>query len=100
MMARKPARVPIHPGEILREEFMQPLSLSINALARALHVQPMRISEIVNERRGISADSALRLARYFGNSAEFWLNMQAAYELDLASQNADKIAREVQPRVA
>lgn len=77
----------IHPGEILREEFMVPLEISINRLARDLHAPPNRISEIVNERRGISADTALRLARYFGNSPQFWINLQTAYDLELAGRN-------------
>jgi len=80
----------IHPGEILREEFMVPLEISINRLARDLHAPPNRISEIVNERRGISADTALRLARYFGNSPQFWLNLQTAYDLELAGRNVGR----------
>ena len=72
---------PIHPGEILREEFMKPRGLSQNALARALHVPPRRINEIVLEKRGITADTALRLARYFGTSAEMWTGLQADYDL-------------------
>src|SRR5580658_5603155 len=75
---------PIHPGEILREEFMKPLGLSQNALARALRVPPRRINEIVLEKRGVSADTALRLARYFGTSAEMWTGLQADYDLRLA----------------
>ncbi|GEM_PF-268485 len=72
---------PIHPGEILREEFMKPRALSQNALARALNVPPRRINEIVLEKRGITADTALRLARYFGTSAELWTGLQADYDL-------------------
>ncbi len=75
---------PIHPGEILREEFMRPLGLSSNALARALGVTPARVNEIVRERRSISADTALRLARYFGTDAQSWLNLQQRYEIELA----------------
>lgn len=71
---------PIHPGEVLREEFMLPLGLSSNALARALGVTAARISEIVREERGITADTALRLARYFGTSEDLWLNLQRRYE--------------------
>ena len=74
---------PIHPGEILREEFMKPRGLSQNALARALNVPPRRINEIVLEKRGITADTALRLARYFGTSAEMWTGLQADYDLRL-----------------
>ncbi|MGH8158921.1 MAG: HigA family addiction module antitoxin [Rhodanobacter sp.] len=75
---------PVHPGEILREEFMLPLELSSNALARAIDVTPARINEIVRERRGISADTALRLARYFGNDAQSWLNLQLRYDVECA----------------
>lgn len=90
--------VPIHPGEILREEFMQPSGLSQNALARALRVPPRRINEIVMEKRGITADTALRLARCFGNSAEFWTGLQADYELRMARyETAQRIEREVSP---
>jgi antitoxin HigA-1 len=89
---------PIHPGEILREEFMKPRGLSQNALARALHVPPRRINEIVLERRGITADTALRLARFFGTSAEIWTGLQADYDLRLARyQKERQIEREVEP---
>jgi len=81
MVTRLP---PIHPGEILREEFMRPLGLSSNALAKALGVTPARVNEIVRERRSISADTALRLARYFGTDAQSWLNLQQRYEIELA----------------
>lgn len=75
---------PIHPGEILREEFMQPLRLSANALARRLGVTPARVNEIASERRGITADTALRLGRCFSTTAEFWMNLQQRYELEAA----------------
>lgn len=89
---------PIHPGEILREEFMLPRELSQNALARSLHVPPRRINEIVLEKRGITADTALRLARYFGTTAELWTGLQADYDLRLARyQKARQIEREVEP---
>ena len=89
---------PIHPGEILREEFMKPRGLSQNALARGLNVPPRRINEIVLEKRGITADTALRLARFFGTSAEMWTGLQADYDLRLARYaKARKIEREVQP---
>ena len=92
---------PIHPGEILREEFMKPRGLSQNALARALNVPPRRINEIVLEKRGISADTALRLARYFGTSAEMWAGLQADYDLRLARyEKARTIEREVEPLAA
>lgn len=92
-MARDPELSPIHPGEILLEEFMKPFELSQNALARALDVPPGRIGEIVNGRRGISGDTALRLERYFGSSARMWLGLQAQYELEIAEVAAGKEIR-------
>jgi len=92
---------PIHPGEILREEFMKPRGLSQNALARALNVPPRRINEIVLEKRAITADTALRLARYFGTSAEMWIGLQADYDLRLVRyEKARTIEREVEPLAA
>jgi addiction module HigA family antidote len=92
-------RAPVHPGEMLREEFMKPLEISINGLARELHVPVTRISQIVNERRGISADTALRLARHFGTSADFWMNLQKDYELLLTRRKSLKtIERQVRRR--
>jgi addiction module HigA family antidote len=92
---------PIHPGEILREEFMKPRDLSQNALARALNVPPRRINEIVLEKRGITADTALRLARFFGTSAEMWTGLQADYDLRLARHDkARVIERDVEPLAA
>jgi addiction module HigA family antidote len=89
---------PIHPGEVLREDFLKPLGLSANALDRALHVPAPRINDIVRERRGVSADTALRLARYFGGDARSWLNLQTAYELRKAElAGARKIEREIAP---
>jgi antitoxin HigA-1 len=89
---------PIHPGEILREDFMSPLGLSMNRLALDLHVPVTRIAEIVHERRSISPDTALRLARYFHTTARFWLNLQAAHDLEVAEDElASTIAREVRP---
>ena len=88
----------IHPGEILREEFLKPRGLSQNALARKLNVRPRRINEIVLEKRGITADTALRLARFFGTSAEMWTGLQADYELRVARCQSTKIIeREIQP---
>ena len=90
---------PVHPGEILREEFMVPLGLSSNALAHALGVTPARINDIVRERRGITADTALRLARYFGTDAQSWINLQATYDLRVAELAAgETIERLVKPR--
>jgi len=99
-MTRKNATLPpVHPGEILREDLMQPLEISINRLARDLRVPVTRISEIVNCRRGISADTALRLGRYFVSTAEFWMNLQTAYDLEVAERESKrKIERDVHPR--
>ena len=72
---------PIHSGEILREEFLLPLGMSAHALSQAIRVSATRVNDIVNGKRRITADTALRLARYFGNSPDFWLNLQAAYDL-------------------
>lgn len=92
---------PVHPGEILREDLMVPHELSINALARELRVPVTRMSEIVNGRRSITADTALRLARFFGMTPQFWMNLQAAYDLDVASRaSARRIARDIQPHEA
>ena len=92
-------RRPVHPGEMLREEFMRPLDISINRLALELHVPVTGVSEIVNERRGITADTALRLARYFGMSADFWMNIQKDYELTLTRQKSLKtIEKQVRRR--
>ena len=90
---------PIHPGEILHQEYMVPLGLSANALAHALGVTPARINDIVRERRGITADTALRLARYLGTDAQSWINMQAAYDLRVAELAiGETIERVVKPR--
>lgn len=94
---------PIHPGEILREDYLVPLTMSANALAKALNVPAPRVNDIVRERRGVSADTALRLARYFGGDPQSWLNLQAAYDLRVAEIAAGKrIEREVpvMPRAA
>ena len=91
---------PIHPGEQLREEFMLPLGLSSNALARAIGVTPARINEIVRGRRGISADTALRLARFFGTSHQFWLNFQANYDVQCAKDAAGATIAKIKPRAA
>ena len=90
---------PVHPGEILREDFMKPLGLSVNRLALELHVPATRIGEIVNERRRITAETALRLARYFETNAEFWLNLQNFYDLECERRagKASEIDRQVQP---
>lgn len=90
---------PVHPGEILREDYLAPLNLSANALAVALCIPATRIHEIVNERRGISADTAERLARYFGGDAVSWLNLQATYDLKTLPTRKE-ILRRVEPRAA
>jgi addiction module HigA family antidote len=92
---------PIPPGEILLEEFMRPLDLSINALARAIDVPPNRVSEIVNGKRAITADTALRLGKYFGVSPELWLDLQSDYDLRVARRNEwPKIEPRVRARAA
>lgn len=92
---------PIHPGEILREEYLAPLRMSVNSLAKALNVTPARINDIVRERRGITADTALRLARYFGTDARSWMNLQAAYDLRVAElAQAKRITSTIRPRAA
>lgn len=87
---------PIHPGEILREEFLKPMGISINRLARDIVVPPGRVSEIVNGKRRITADTALRLARFFGTSPEVWLGLQAEYDLRVAKRT---IGQEIEQRV-
>lgn len=92
---------PVHPGEILLEEFMKPLGLSANALAKALAVPAPRVNDIVRERRGVSADTALRLARYFGGDARSWLNLQTAHDLRVAEiKSGRRIAMEIKPAPA
>jgi addiction module HigA family antidote len=90
----------VHPGEILREEFLKPLRMSAYELAKRLHVPVPRINDIVLERRGISADTAVRLARFFGTTEQFWLNLQGAYEVSrVMSEQSSEIAR-IEPRAA
>jgi addiction module HigA family antidote len=88
----------VHPGEILREEFMVPLGLTSAELARQLHISVPRVNEIARERRAITADTAMRLGRYFGNSAKLWMNLQTEYDLNLAAVNRD--IRKIKPRQA
>ena len=89
---------PVHPGEVLREDYVVPLGTNANALAKALHVPAPRINEIVRERRGVSADTAMRLACYFGGDARSWLNLQAVYDLRVAEiRNTKRIEREIAP---
>jgi len=87
---------PVHPGEVLMEEFLKPMGISQNKLARSLGVPPRRINEIVLEKRSISADTALRLAHYFGASAKFWMGLQSDYDLDIVK---DKVGRRIQKEV-
>ncbi len=90
----------VHPGEILREEFLKPLGMSAYELAKRLHVPAPRVNDILLERRGISADTAVRLARFFGTTEQLWLNLQAAYEVSrVKTEHAAEIQR-IQPRAA
>ena len=92
---------PVHPGEILLEEFLKPMGISQYRLAKSIHVPARRINEIVLAKRGITADTALRLSRYFGNSAHFWMNLQTRYELESARDlSASSIDQEVRPYAA
>jgi addiction module HigA family antidote len=101
MLKKKKRTAPVHPGEILREDLMKPLGLTITGLARDLKIPASRVSEIVNGRRALNADAAVRLSRYFGNTPEFWINLQAAYDLRLTiHSSASRIEREVRPRKA
>ena len=99
-MPKRLQRAPLHPGEILRGQFMADFGVSINRLARDVRVPPGRIGEIVNERRAVTPDTALRLARYFGTTAEFWMNLQMAYDLDIARASLPRIEADVHPIVA
>ena len=91
----------IHPGEVLREEFLVPLELSAHALAQALRIPAPRVNDVVREKRSITPDTALRLARHLGTTPQFWLNLQASYDLKIAMREAgSKIEREVEPRAA
>ena len=92
---------PPHPGETIKEEYLVPLGMSVNALAKELDIGAARLNEIVRGRRGISADTALRLARYFGTTPELWINLQAFYDLRMAQRKSGKtIERKVKPRKA
>lgn len=91
---------PIHPGEILREEFMVPMGLSSHAVAAAIGVTPARVNDIVNEKRGITADTALRLGRYFGTTADVWINLQKRFELETARRQLGDALTHIRPRAA
>lgn len=88
---------PIHPGEIIKEEYLEPLNMSVNALAIALRIPAPRINDVVRQKRGVSIDTALRLARYFNTTAQFWMNLQISYDLKIDKQNMVKIKDEVIP---
>ena len=89
---------PVHPGEVLKHDFMKPFGLSATALAEAIGVTPARISEIVRGRRGITAETALRLARYFNTDARSWMNLQDRYELEIAERDKSDALRAIRPR--
>lgn len=94
---KKGKLAPVHPGEVLLEEFLKPMGLSQNRLAIGIGVPPRRVNEIVLRKRRISADTALRLARFFGTSPEFWIGLQSHYDLDVAADElGDRLGREVQ----
>ena len=88
---------PIHPGEIIKEEYLVPLDMSVNALAIALRVPAPRINDVVRQKRGVSIDTALRLARYFNTTAQFWMNLQISYDLKMARNSMTKIEDEIIP---
>ncbi|MGD0015115.1 MAG: HigA family addiction module antitoxin [Bryobacteraceae bacterium] len=100
LSAMNPSGWNIHPGEILREDFLKPLKLTPYELAKRLRVPAPRINDIVLERRGVTADTALRLARYFGTTAEFWMNAQAFFEVQGARRRLDRVLRRIEPRRA
>jgi len=92
---------PVHPGEVLREEFLVPLEMSANALSIRLRVPTPRVNDLVREKRGVSVDTALRLARFFNNTPEFWLNLQTAYDLKIAkASRASEIDQDIRPLAA
>ena len=99
--APKNAMRPVHPGEVLREDYLKPLGLSANALAVALKVPASRINDIVLERRGVTVDTAMRIARYFGGDVQSWMNLQTAFEIKVAEKEiAKKVLAEIQPMAA
>ena len=102
MKRKRPDRIPFpHPGETIREDYLKPLKMSVNKLALELRVPATRMTEIVNGRRGMTADTALRLARYFNTTPKFWLNLQASYDLAKAAEaRLAEIERTVRPREA
>jgi addiction module HigA family antidote len=101
-IAKNAAQVlpPVHPGEILTEEFLSPLGMSARALAAAIDVTPARISDIIAGRRGVTADTALRLARYFGTTPQVWLNLQMNYDLAIANRDLGQLIAHIRPRAS
>jgi addiction module HigA family antidote len=98
---RKRDIAPVHPGEILKADFLEPLGLSVNVLSQTIKVPRTRLNDIVRGRRGITADTAMRLARYFRTSAQFWMNLQSHYELEVAEAAiGDRLGREIRPYAA
>ena len=92
---------PVHPGEVLREDYLKPLNMSANALAQALHVPASRVNDIVLERRGVTVDTAMRLVRYFGGDVQSWMNLQTAYEIKVAGKAlARRLKKEIIPLAA
>ncbi|AWH52525.1 addiction module antidote protein, HigA family [Stenotrophomonas sp. ESTM1D_MKCIP4_1] len=91
---------PVHPGEILAEDFLTPLGMSARALAAAIEVTPARVSDIIAGRRGITADTALRLGRYFGTTAQLWLNLQTNFDLEIARRELGDVLAHIRPRAA
>lgn len=91
-------RHPVHPGEVLLEEFLKPMKLSQNALAKAIHVSPRRINEICLNKRGVTGDTALRLGRYFGTTADLWIGIQKTFEIDIAMDKISENLSEITPR--
>ncbi len=101
MTKRTRLRLPVHPGRVLKLDLLVPIGMSINRLAKELHVPANRLSQIVQGKRGITADTSLRLARYFGFTPEYWLNMQAYYDLEITRRKSTRnIEREIKPREA
>lgn len=92
---------PVHPGEVLREDYLKPLDMSANALAKALKVPASRVNDIVLERRGVTVDSAMRLVRYFGGDVQTWMNLQTAYDIKVAQKTlAKRVEKEIEPLAA
>ncbi len=101
MTKRTRLRLPVHPGRVLKLDLLVPIGMSINRLAKELHVPANRLSQIVQGKRGITADTSLRLARYFGFTPEYWLNMQAYYDLEITRRKSTRnIERKIKPREA